>query len=352
MDVKFKSLKIFCDVARLRCFSRAAEENQISQSGASQIVKQLESHLGVTLIDRSKRPLVLTAEGEMYFQGCRKLVQRYALLEEDLRTIHEEVEGRITVASIYSVGLSYGPRMVEEFQQRHPKATVNIQYSLPNRVYELVDSEQVDFGLVSFAHSTRTIGATAWIEEPMVLVCAEGHRLTKLPTVRAEDLDGLAVIGFDPNLPIRRNIDRDLEAHEIKVKVVAEFDNIDSIKQAIRVKKSASFLPYPCVKEEVEAGDFVVIDLPDFRVTRPLGIIQRRGVEPRNTVRKLLQLLQSEGFVGSGNGHDGGDPSSPDAPINPPTSPIKSDPSPGLPVKDGIKPTDGQAGEGGAANAA
>ena len=60
-----KSLKVFCDVVGRRSFSRAADENGISQSGASQMVHHLEEYLGVKLIDRSKRPFVLTAEGEV-----------------------------------------------------------------------------------------------------------------------------------------------------------------------------------------------------------------------------------------------------------------------------------------------
>ena len=70
-----KSLKVFCDVVGWRSFSRAADENGISQSGASQVVNQLEQRLGVKLIDRSKRPFVLTPEGEIYYEGCRKLVR-------------------------------------------------------------------------------------------------------------------------------------------------------------------------------------------------------------------------------------------------------------------------------------
>ena len=106
-----KSLKVFCDVVSRRSFSRAAEENGISQSGASQMVNHLEEHLGVKLIDRTKRPFVLTPEGEAYYDGCRKIVRRYFALEEEVKTLHEEVAGRVSVASIYSIGLSHMPRL-------------------------------------------------------------------------------------------------------------------------------------------------------------------------------------------------------------------------------------------------
>ena len=54
-----ETLRLFCDVVRLRSFSRGAEQNFVSQSAASQAVQQLETHLGVALIDRTKRPFVV-----------------------------------------------------------------------------------------------------------------------------------------------------------------------------------------------------------------------------------------------------------------------------------------------------
>jgi DNA-binding transcriptional LysR family regulator len=62
-----KSLKLFCDVVGRRSFSRAAAENGMTQSGASQMVHHLEEHLGVRLIDRSKRPFVLTPEVDVFY---------------------------------------------------------------------------------------------------------------------------------------------------------------------------------------------------------------------------------------------------------------------------------------------
>ena len=171
-----KSLKVFCDVVYRRSFSRAAEENGISQSGASQVVNQLEQRLGIKLIDRSKRPFSLTPEGEIYYEGCRKLVERYFALEEQVRTLHEEVAGRVRVASIYSVGLHHMNRYLHQFMSQYPKANVRLEYLHPHRVYDAVENDQADLGLVSYPKASRTIKAIGWREEPMVLVCAPSHK--------------------------------------------------------------------------------------------------------------------------------------------------------------------------------
>jgi DNA-binding transcriptional LysR family regulator len=286
-----KSLKVFCDVVGRRSFSRAANENGISQSGASQIVNALEEHLGVKLIDRTKRPFVLTPEGEVYYEGCRKLVQRYFALEEEVRTLHEEVAGRVSVASIYSIGLSHMNRFVQRFLRDYPKANVNIQYQHPRRVYELVETDQVDLGLVSYPRSSRAIKASAWREEPMVVVCAPSNRLAQRDRVSLPELHGLEMIGFDADLEIRNEIDRALAARGIELRVAMEFDNIETIKRAVEIDAGISILPEPTVDKEISAGALVARPLAGIDLKRPIGIIQRRGKELGKTARRFMQLL-------------------------------------------------------------
>ncbi len=291
--MQLKSLKVFCDVVGWRSFSRAADENGISQSGASQVVHQLEHRLGVKLIDRSKRPFVLTPEGEAYYEGCRKLVQRYDALEDQVRTLHEEVSGRVRVVSIYSVGLHHMNRYLQQFLSQYPKANVRLEYQHPNRVYEAVEKDQADLGLISYPRSSRTIEALAWREEPMVLVCAPGHRLAGRGPLPLEELAGERMIGFDSELTIRREIDRVLQLRNAEVRVVMEFDNIETIKRAVEIDAGVALLPEPTVLREVSGGTLCAVGLATDELVRPLGIIHRRGKELGGTTRRFIELLQS-----------------------------------------------------------
>jgi DNA-binding transcriptional LysR family regulator len=295
-----KSLKVFCDVVGKRSFSRAADENGISQPGASQMVHQLEEHLGVQLIDRTKRPFVLTPEGEVYYEGCRKIVQRYFALEEEVRTLHEEVSGRVSVASIYSVGLSHMNQCLQKFLRSYPRANVRLQYQHPRRVYELVENDQVDLGLVSYPRSTRTIKATPWREECMVLVCHPEHPLSQQLEPSLKELDGVPLISFDADLEIRQEIDRALVSQGVEVNVAMEFDNIETIKRAVEINAGVAILPEPTVEKERVAGSLVVRHFRDVRIFRPVGIIQRRSKVLGKTARRFMQLLQAEESGGQG----------------------------------------------------
>ena len=69
--MQLEAIKVFCDLVNFRSFSKAAEANELSQPTVSRIVHQLEERLGGQLIDRSTRPLQLTALGQAYYEGCK-----------------------------------------------------------------------------------------------------------------------------------------------------------------------------------------------------------------------------------------------------------------------------------------
>ena len=295
--MNLKSLKIFCDIVSRRSFSRAAEDNGISQSGASQVVGQLETRLGVQLIERSKRPLSPTREGQVFYDGCRKIIARYDALEDEVRSLHEQVAGRVRVAAIYSVGLHHMSRYLQEFMSQHPKANVRLEYLHPERVLEAVESGEADIGVVSYPRSTRTVHAEPWREEPMVLVCAPGHAFAGRETIQLSALDGQAMVSFDPDLVIRHEIDRVFAARGVEPNVVMEFDNIETIKRAIEIDAGVALLPEPTVLREVAAGTLASVRIDDEELVRPLGIIHARGKPLAPTVRRFIELLR-------GHAHD------------------------------------------------
>ncbi|HYB41748.1 MAG TPA: LysR family transcriptional regulator, partial [Candidatus Methylomirabilis sp.] len=149
------TLKLFCDVVRLRSFSRAAAENSVSQSAASQSVQQLESELDLTLLDRSRRPLHATDEGQRFYEACRALLQGFEKARADLTIAKQRVEGTVRVAAIYSVGLHDMSRHMQPFMSAHPHARVLLECLHPHKVVEAVLSDEADLGILSYPAATR-----------------------------------------------------------------------------------------------------------------------------------------------------------------------------------------------------
>ena len=88
-----RSVEIFCEVVHQRSFSKAAEVFNVSQSSVSQAVQSLEDRLGALLLDRSKRPFELTPAGTVYFAGCRKLLESFHAMEDQVHRLQEQHHG-------------------------------------------------------------------------------------------------------------------------------------------------------------------------------------------------------------------------------------------------------------------
>jgi DNA-binding transcriptional LysR family regulator len=235
---------------------------------------------------------VLTLEGEVYYEGCRTVVERYSALEDKVRTLHQEVAGCVRVASIYSVGLHHMSRYLQEFLSQYPRANVRLEYLHPHRVYQSIEEDTADLGLVSYPKSSRTLSAIEWREEPMVLACAPSNPLAQLASVALRQLHGQKLVGFDSDLTIRREIDRVLHLHRVEVQVAMEFDNIETIKRAVEIDAGVALLPEPTIAREVETGTLVAVPLETRELVRPLGIIHRRGKELNDTAWRFIELLR------------------------------------------------------------
>jgi DNA-binding transcriptional LysR family regulator len=303
--MQFEALKVFCDIARFRSFSQAASAHGLTQSAASQIVHQMEKHLDVQLIDRSTRPLQLTPLGQLYFDGCKMLVEQYEELEASIRRAHAQRASSVEVAAIYSVGLGDMGQLIDRFKTQYAPATVHIDYVHPNTVYDKVLGRTAELGLVSFPRKQRELLILPWRDEDMVLACAPNHPLARFRSILPAQLEGVSYVAFTKDLSIRRHVDQFLREHAVTVVVESEFDTIENIKRAIEVGHGIALLPEPTFCQEVRAGSLVVRPLEGCRFVRPIGIIHRRQPRLSNAAHRFIELLQECGnsVIPFTNGH-------------------------------------------------
>ncbi len=192
----------------------------------------------------------MTAAGQFYCDFCRDVLRRKDEFEVALNQLKQEVEGTVRVASIYSVGLSEMVQLEQEFSRRQPRAHLEVEYLRPEKVYSSVLADQADLGLVSYPEPSREITVIPWRQEEMVLAAAPDHPLAKHGRIRPQDLNGVDFIGFDEDLPIRREMDRFLSEHGIEVNQTLHFDNIQMIKEAVAHRAGVSIMPARIMRDE------------------------------------------------------------------------------------------------------
>ena len=290
--MNIETIRIFCDVIQYQSFSKGAAVNDVSQSAATQSVHRLERHFGVQLVDRSKRPFVLTPEGQACYEGFREVVELYDAAEARVRSLRREISGLVRVAAIYSVGLHDMSRCMQDFMRRYPKAKVRLEYLHPHRVYDSVLNGEVDLGIVSYPTVSPELNVIPLRLEQMVLVCHPKHKLAAQRAVTAEHLQGEDFVAFDRDLSIRKEIDRYLRQRSVAIRIVMEFDNIETIKQAVEIGAGVSILPERTVREKVASHALAAVPLIAPELRRPIGIIHRQRRVFTPTAAKFVELLQ------------------------------------------------------------
>lgn len=283
-------LKLFRDIVQNRSISRGAALNGVTQSAASQTVQEMERSLGAQLLDRSRRPLEVLPAGKALYDFGRDVLRRQQQFQAELEEIRGSDGGPLKIAAIYSVGLSEMSRLEEEFHKRLPAAQLEVNYLRPEKVYQAVADDRVDLGLVSYPEATRDVVALPWRNEEMVVACGPGHHLAGKSHVTPPDLENTDFIAFDEDLPISRDIERFLREHSVRVHVVMRFDNIQSMREALRIGHTVSILPSPMLQADVDEGRLVAVPLSS-PLYRPLGIIHRRRRSFPRAAQVFLDLL-------------------------------------------------------------
>lgn len=290
--VHFFHFKLFRDIASTGSMSKGASMNDISQSAASQHVQELERGWETELIDRSRRPIQLTEAGKLYLELCREVLKQRDEFQFALGQLKTSVGGTVRVASIFSVGLVEMSRLEQEFAQRFPQAKLEVEYLRPEKVYEAIRSDAADIGLVSYAHPLKDIAAIPWREEEMAVAAAPEHPIAMLAKVQPADLEGMEFIAFDPDLPIRKEVDRFLREHSVTVKISKHFDSIPLIKEGLALGQSVSILPVRMLRTEMAEGRLACVPLEAPGLIRPLGIIHLKKKRFSRGTQAFLELLQ------------------------------------------------------------
>ena len=289
-----ETLKIFCDLSELLSFSKTAEKNMLSQSAVSQQLAQLELSHKCQLINREKRPIELTREGQLFYRAAREILERYEQLKNELNMMHSATGSRMNVAAIYSIGMHTLPEYVKKFMINYPKVNVHIEYFSAEKIYELVLSGDADIGLVAVPNRDKRLEVYDFEDEPLVLVCSPRHILAGEKRIDIHKVLFERFIAFEKGVPTRIWIDSLLQKYNIAAHPIMEFDNIETIKRAVEINSGISILPRTTIEQELAGGTLTVVEFSNEKFFRPTGIIVRKNKILSQAGRYFIELLRKK----------------------------------------------------------
>lgn len=293
------TFKIFRDIVETRSFSKAAAMNSVTQSAVSQQLTNLERRLKCLMIERGKKDFALTAEGQRFYEGCCALTESYERLMAELQEMSRRVTGSIRISTIYSIGLHELPPYLKQYLKQYPLVNVHVEYRRSNQVYEDLLENAADLGLVAFPEKKPHLEIRPFRRDHLVLICHPDHRLANFKAMPIQQIVGHKFVGFDPDIPTRKALDRIFKKHRITVQQVMDFDNIETLKRAVEIDMGVSMVPLSTVTQEVKNQTLKVVEFTDEEIFRPLAIVHRRKRIFSPALKTFLTIL--EGKLGRGD---------------------------------------------------
>jgi len=150
----------------------------------------------------------------------------------------------------------------------------------------------VDMGLVAYPTKDAKLEIIPLRKEPLVLICHPQHPFSKLKSIKLKALAGQKFIGFEPDIPTRKALDKILKEHGVDVNNVMEFDNIETVKRAVEIDAGISVVPEGTVAQEVAKQTLAAIQLEDGTFFRPLAVLYKKNKVLSPAMKQFLAILK------------------------------------------------------------
>lgn len=187
---------IFCKVAELGSFTRAAESCGYSQSAISQNIKALEQETGVSLLSRRKDGVQLTADGRDFFPYIQAVWQAEQALERRRQETMGLKNSVIRIGTFTSVSRNLLPPKMKAFKARYPDVRFVLRQGEYTSIPQWIRQGEIDFGFVN-QDAVDSMDTRLLYEDHMLAVLPQGHPLEQNPVIPLKELSREPLILLD-----------------------------------------------------------------------------------------------------------------------------------------------------------
>lgn len=276
MSLSIRQLKVFEATARLQRLTLAADEQALSQSAASQSLKELEQSLNVPLFMRVGRELQITDAGLDLLPKVRQLL---SLVDEIEHPLGDALQGTLRIAASVTIACYVLPKRMAAFIDEHSAVTPDIQIANTQTVLSLLEKGQAQIGLIEGPATTGTLTITPWLSDQLALFCHPDHPLAHAGFIGIDEMSHYRWILREAGSGTRSVFDQALQRAGGHIEQHLSLNRQEAIKQSVRAGLGIGCLSRMAIEEELAAGQLVALRSP-LNLERRLSIVTNPTPHP------------------------------------------------------------------------
>jgi LysR family hydrogen peroxide-inducible transcriptional activator len=273
-------------------FGRAAEACHVTQSTLSASIKELEGVLETTLVDRSKRRVVLTPVGIETVERARRIVKEVEELVSFSTGSREPLSGTLRMGSIPTVGPFLLPRMLPGLREAYSRLKLYLVEDLTERLIDSLHRGQLDVVLLALPYDCGAVETVVLFEDPFVVGLPREHLLARETRVKAEHLRREDLLLLKDGHCLRDHALAACRLANRRVTQGFEATSLPTLVQMVDNGLGITLLPRLAVNAGLLLGtNLVTRPLPGHEAVRKIGLVWRRGTGRRNEFRLLAKEI-------------------------------------------------------------
>lgn len=291
MNITLRQLRAFLAVSQHGGFGRAGDRVGLTQSAISRSIRELEEQLGVKLLDRTTREVLLTATGQRLTAQLTRVLEELDGVLAEARQAGEQAKGTVRVASSPTLSASLMPACLAACGQRYPQVQLQILDQVQRLNLDSVLSGEVDFGLVVDPRAQPGLEGEAVLSDPFCLVLRPDHALAAQPDVHWQQLQDAPLVLLDGNSGSRPLIEAALAAQGVTAQVVQQLGHSSAVFRVVEAGIGISVSPRLALP--LPAGGQLTVRplLPEIR--REVMLVRRAGRSLSPLAEKVWQLMRT-----------------------------------------------------------
>ncbi len=291
MRIDYLGFEAFVAIADFGSFKKAANHLNLSQTALSHRIHKIEEDLGLQLLVRTTREVSLTKSGQALLPQVRHHLSELSQLYGGALRQGRQSRQLLSFACVPTIAGYYLPGILAQFVDQFPRLMIQLHDQPVDRVIELVQSGEVEFGVSIAGASHWNLDVRALGSEPYVLLVRRDHPLASRGSVTRDDLIGQPFARIRTQHTNRKLVDDALGEFSDRLLWRYEVQNAATAMALVGAGLAVTVLPK--LTANLAEGKLVALEFSDIHVSRPLGIFTRRGVPLSEPGAVLVDLIAS-----------------------------------------------------------
>jgi DNA-binding transcriptional LysR family regulator len=277
VHVTLRQLSVFESVARHLSYTRAAEELHLSQPAVSMQVRQLEESVGLPLFEKVGKRIHLTEAGHELFLCSQRIGQQLREAEDIFTALKGVRRGHLHL-SVPTTANYFATRLLSAFTREYSGVTFSLEVLDRNTLVERLVGNDTDMALMGKPPDVPELHATAFMENPLVVIAPPGHALAEasgpIPLSRVE---AETFVMREPTSGTRIAVEHFFAEQGIVLRAGLEMTSNEAIKQAVETGLGLGIVSRHTLNLELETARLVVLDVAHFPILRHWHVVHSQN---------------------------------------------------------------------------